>query len=392
MQNSVIDVGRPGPDRAAGRAAASADLLWTILDPFVDPGRVAAAADADFDRELLVSRATAHRLGPLLWRALGKAGARHRLGDQLDGLRVDAAGWAARAHFIPTALARAIDPLTAAGLEPVVYKGPALAMRYPDPATRTMLDLDLLVSHKEFDPATHALVRAGWHLVEERDRYNYEASFVHPEAPRFALELHQAFDTWHIRSTALDSAATWRRRRPIDCMGTKAYGFDPVDELITVAAHAAKPQHWFGVGMWASDILVLLREGRAAGMDWELVARRAGEFQCRGILAVAVAHAALAGVEAPAELLAGMPRQEWRRAALAPILSKQWLMASPTFRDRRRAMYALPDRWRQRAGLMLGETPFAPAYKQPLLLAARLAVSVRGFIRLVTRRQKVAIL
>ena len=47
--------------------------------------------------------------------------------------------------LIPRALALAVRPLTDAGLEPVVFKGPAVAARYPKPGLRPMEDIDLLL-------------------------------------------------------------------------------------------------------------------------------------------------------------------------------------------------------------------------------------------------------
>ena len=68
------------------------------------------------------------------------------LGDDRAALKGTADAFAMEALLlIPHAMELAVSPLTAAALEPVVFKGPAVAARYPRPGLRPMEDIDVLL-------------------------------------------------------------------------------------------------------------------------------------------------------------------------------------------------------------------------------------------------------
>ena len=76
-----------------------------------------------------------------------------------DALRMEAL------LLIPRAVALAVRPLTEAGLEPLVFKGPAVAARYPEPGLRPMDDIDLLLPAADHRRALDALAGAGWQVA-----------------------------------------------------------------------------------------------------------------------------------------------------------------------------------------------------------------------------------
>src|SRR6185437_9321276 len=103
-------------------------LLWEACRRDPDPTAIRRALDGGADTAVAVAAAAQHRIGPLLWRALGAAGARDALGldavplgAMTDTLRMEAA------LLIPRAVALSVRPLTDAGFQPVVFKGPAVA-------------------------------------------------------------------------------------------------------------------------------------------------------------------------------------------------------------------------------------------------------------------------
>ena len=124
----------------------TATLLWEACRRDPAPAAVGRALASGADLALALRAAAEHRIGPMLWRALGAADARDALGPErallggvADAFRMEAV------LLIPRAVALAVRPLTDAGLEPVVFKGPALAARYPEPGLRPMEDIDLLL-------------------------------------------------------------------------------------------------------------------------------------------------------------------------------------------------------------------------------------------------------
>ncbi|HEY3843594.1 MAG TPA: nucleotidyltransferase family protein [Acidimicrobiales bacterium] len=92
--------------------------------------------------------------------------------------------------FLPWALDAAARPLVEAGLEPVIFKGPALSMRYPEPGLRPMGDIDSILPVADHDKAVGTLVGLGWKVVRASDHLHYDAVLAHGEIPGLGLELH----------------------------------------------------------------------------------------------------------------------------------------------------------------------------------------------------------
>jgi hypothetical protein len=136
-------------------------------------------------------------------------------------------------------------------------------------------------------------------------------------------------------------------------MGVAAFGLPVEDELVMLAAHAAKPFHHFQRIIWFVDMAVVVEDAGSA-LDWDALAARTRDARCTTALAVALHHARRLGAAVPDELVA-MPRGRWRRAALAPVLDDTWPLIAPSEQMGHRLRYALPDASRDRALLTLGE-------------------------------------
>ena len=170
----------------------TATLLWEACrrEPRADSLRRSLAGGADIG--WAVSAASDHRIGPLLWRALGVAGSLDALGQ--DGAALVGMADASRMEallLLPKAVALAVRPLTDAGLEPVVFKGPAVASRYPEPGFTTH------GRHRPAPPSKpttgaliEALGRAGWQVVGPGGRHTNATVLTHGEVPSFFLEVH----------------------------------------------------------------------------------------------------------------------------------------------------------------------------------------------------------
>jgi hypothetical protein len=315
--------------RSAGALSvnrATAMLLWEACRRDPDPAafRRALNCGADIDRAL--TAAVEHRIAPLLWRAFGAADARDALGSSravlcgmADSFRMEAV------LLIPRAVALAVRPLTKAGLEPVVFKGPAVAARYPEPGLRPMEDIDLLLPRRDHQRALAALAAAGWRVVRPGGADRYDTVLLHDEVPSLSLELHYGLEGTSQRVTALDPEALWERRRPIACAGTPAFGLPLADELVVLAAHAGKPHHGFVRLAWIADLAMIVGDAAESGtpVDWEHVRAMAAESQCLTVVAAALALAGHVGVEAPAGLFP-LPTKGWRGVAIDQLVSVTW--------------------------------------------------------------------
>ncbi|MHB1710631.1 MAG: nucleotidyltransferase domain-containing protein [Acidimicrobiales bacterium] len=343
------------PDIAGERVRArTADLLWQACRRAPESQAVIDALDAGADAGWATRTAIAQRVGPLLWRAVRDAGCVPRLGTAATALEQVVELYRFEALLLlPEATALAIEPLTGAGIEPVVFKGPAVERRYPAPGLRPMDDIDLLLPPDQHEAARSALLAAGWVVRRASGSDHYDTVLAHPRAGSIALELHYGLEARYERTNGIRIADLWRRREPITCFGVSAWGLALEDEVIALAAHAGKPFHSFSRLVWIADLAMILSEPDSnRAIDWDLVFERAGAARCTTVVAMALALAGHAGVAVPASRFP-VPRRGWQGAALEPLLDASWPLVThevPTFHLR----FALVDGTARRIGLLAG--------------------------------------
>jgi hypothetical protein len=332
-------------DAPTATAEATSMLLWESCRRDPDPAAVRTALTEGADAALAVVAAVEHRIGALLWRALGAAGAVEMLspagatalGHMTDAFLME------ELLLLPRAVALAVRPLTEAGLEPLVFKGPAVAARYPQPGLRPMEDIDLLLLPTDHRCALDALEGAGWQAARVASAEHYDTVLIHDQVPSFSLEVHYGLERAPDKVTALDPAALWARREPLDCAGTPAFGLSLVDELVVLAAHAGKPFHGFTRLIWIADLAMIVGDAGARGapVDWDGVCALARQAQCLTVVGAALQLAHRVGVDAPAELFP-LPSHGWRGHALRQLLSVTWPLRTHEL-HRYRLNYALTD-------------------------------------------------
>ncbi|MHB8437634.1 MAG: nucleotidyltransferase domain-containing protein [Acidimicrobiales bacterium] len=338
-----------------GTRSATADLLWAAIRRTPEPSEVHGALDRGADVEVALRAAARHRILGLLWRALGVAGSLEALGTHAQAVAELVELQRMRdLLLVPEALERAVQPLTKAGMEPVVLKGPTVARRYPDLGLRPYDDLDVLVPRGDHARAIAVLGAAGWELVRTSRRDRYDSVLRHPAVPGMPLELHYGLDGWYDRANTLRADELWRRRVPVSLSGVEAFGLLPADDLVMLSAHAAKPYHGFDRLVWVADLVMLTGdlEEHAEMMDWQSVRDLAVVSRCTTAVGVALALAAMAGAPVRSGFLP-LPVDGWRAAALASVVDRQWpLQESPPIHLR----FALADSRRRRAALLVGYT------------------------------------
>jgi hypothetical protein len=329
-------------------------LLWESCRRDPDPIAVRHALTEGADTGLAVAAAAKHGIVALLWRALGVAEVRDALGPEATVLRAVSDACRMEALLlIPHAVALSVQPLTEAGLEPVIFKGPAVAGCYPEPGLRPMGDIDLLLPVADHARALKALRRAQWQVVRTGGAGHYDTQLVHSHVPSLSLELHYGLEPSSERVTALDPAALWERRVPLDCAGTPAFGLASADELVVLAAHAGKPFHGFTRLMWIADIAMVVGDAVADGsaMDWDAVHAAAEEARCLRVVGAALELARRVGVDAPSEYFP-LPTHGWRGRTLRQLLSVTWPLTAHEL-HRYHLTYALTDAPTQRVRSLL---------------------------------------
>ncbi len=363
----------------------SARLLWSACRRWPDPRQVRQAIEVGVDAEATVAASLGHRIGGLLWRALSSAGALETLGEGLPRLaRVADVQRLREVLLVPRALELSVAPLTDAGFEPVVLKGPGVAVRYPEPGLRPFDDLDLLLPPAQHDDALAVLGMAGWRLVRPQARDRYDSVLVHREVPDMPLELHYSFEAWYDRASSLRAEELWSRRRPVEVFGVQGFALAPFDELVMLCAHAAKPYHCFSRLVWVADLAMVLGDltERGEPLDWDRVRELAIQSRCRTALAAALSLAQLAGAPSPSDLRV-LPRAGWRGEALRRLVGGEWVLRpAPPIHLR----FALADDRRRRAMLLVGHAHTLPGVRGRLWHLRSLGHFVRRWRDLRRRR------
>jgi hypothetical protein len=332
----------------------TARLLWEACRPVLDEAAFRRALDCGAAVPLAASEATKHRLVGMLWRALRATGALDLLGPERERFEGIAESFRLEALLlIPAAVALAVQPLTDIGLEPVVFKGPAVARRYPEPSLRPMDDIDLLLPRGSHHEALAVLQQAGWTIARAAGPDVYDTVLSHPQVPSLHLDLHYGLEKKSERVTALDPEWLWMRRRPIECAGTRAYGLSPSDEVVVLAAHAGKPYHRFVRLIWIADLAMVAHAEESAGtpIDWCAVHELAQEAGCLTVVGTALSMARRAGVEVPGDLF-HLPARGLRGATIRRLTAESWPLTQLDVRNYR-LNYAIVDRLDQRLNLLL---------------------------------------
>jgi hypothetical protein len=162
---------------------AGAALLRICANPDGDHRAGLSVLSAEAWRAL-VSLACEKRVSPLVKRAIARAGLHRGMPEDAGAnLHSDARWHGVHALKLAYALARLTEKLGAAGMAPIALKGVRLACRdYPDPALRTMRDLDLLVLPEQAEAAQALLLgEPGYELAPWAGRYGIEYGHQLPE-------------------------------------------------------------------------------------------------------------------------------------------------------------------------------------------------------------------
>lgn len=253
---------RPVPDANAPVARLAAAL--NPADPHTD--RVLASSDAGVLE--IVEEARRHRVSGLLSRALNEGGRLAALTDEArETLRRDVLAQALLRSSLETGLAAAADALDGAGITFLLLKGAALGPTiYPEPALRSMTDVDLLVAPRDVDHALAVLGAAGFALPAPEERRFWAASYYNvplgmPEG-QSVLEIHWSIAQEHRHRP--DVRGLFARARAITWGGRTVHVPGPSDMLLHQALHHA--YHYFEPKLlWIHDHALLHRAGPDVG-------------------------------------------------------------------------------------------------------------------------------
>lgn len=179
--------------------------------------------------------------GALVWRRLRDSGKREAdCGTELEqAYRIQILDDAVHEHNI----GKAFGLMRAAGIEPVLVKGWAIARQYPEPGLRHYGDIDLCVRAGQFRAAQQVLESA--------------------EGRALWVDLHEGFSTLDGR----DEEELYARSALVRVGETNVRVLSEEDHLRVLCLHLLRHGAWRP--LWLCDVGVAL-ESRTANFDWRL--------------------------------------------------------------------------------------------------------------------------
>ena len=176
-----------------------------------------------------------------------------------------------------------IEALSAEGIEPVLLKGAALAYTaYPDPALRSMGDIDLLVPPCQIEDARATLLNHGF-LAEAGDEgTDHHLPPLQSPNGHVRVELHhsllQRSSPYHVDTGEIRSRCMY-----VEIGQTEAIVLDPTDALQHACLHLSYSHlyRWFPL-RGLVDILALASMGPTPSVDWHLFLDSSKRWRTQG--------------------------------------------------------------------------------------------------------------
>jgi hypothetical protein len=265
----------------------------------------------------LVELAVEHRVAPLVFAALrdlrdvDPEAMRHLTAAHLDNRL--------RRTRMDADLRYFAEVVATTGVPWLVVKGAAVAaLLYDPPETRTVGDLDVLVSPADFRTVVDALERAGhpvddanWELVR-RDLAG-QLHFWLPEGSSLDLHWHLLYSRVDQERSPVRTDALLARRRPVVPAPIAYSTLDAVDTLVHLALHAAG-----GGGDQLSWLVDIHRASADPGVRWSAVVERARGWQVElAVGTMLLRNRAELGTPVPAWVLHDLLPRPWQEAVAA---------------------------------------------------------------------------
>ncbi len=268
-------------------------ILCAVTRQELSPEHRAAVAELTAPRRRpvdwrrVVETAERHGVAPIVGANLARCGAGER------GLPAALAGRLELALYENAAvkerdgarLAAVISRLAAEGLETLLVKGAALDLLvYEQPAWAVSRDLDLSVRRVAGAPRGEE----DWDLRRPLYAQGIECDYLtHHDVTMNGL-------------LPIPFARIWRDARPVRLRGAAAWAMAPEDLVIALAVNACRKRYFHLKCMFSLAEAV----GRSPGLDWKVLAEKARDYGCRGIVHAAFSAArATLGLALPAAFL-----------------------------------------------------------------------------------------
>jgi hypothetical protein len=219
-------------------------------------------------------------------------------------------------------LGRFSDTMKAAGIPFITLKGAALApLLYGSVDLRPMVDVDVLIRHRDWPEVRDALTASGYRLPESKAAEYWLANYFNmavttPGEPPAYFDLHWSLGQ-EVRY-AVDEDGIWSRAVPYEVEGREMLRLSDEDLLLNLLLHLG--YHYFDARLlWLWDIRLLCLK---RPIDWEVAFARARKWKMFTVFAIGLGYVekVLPG-SVPAEVLRAVRPGALRRALLGPLRS-----------------------------------------------------------------------
>ena len=265
---------------------------WTFLcqcaSPQFSSPEIASLVQAGFDWKILLDLADSHGMQGVLAKRLEEltfvgvpASAREQLQLRMRAQHLFSLSMTAE-------LFRILQDFSVDLIDAILVKGPLISvLAYGDPAVRSYVDLDLLVSHRDIARAVRRMLAMGFHsdipeVAIRAGKIPGEYLFRRP-GTQCIVELHTEH-TFRYYPKPMPIEDMFARRRSVLVDGREMPALSLEDELILNCIHGAK--HFWERLMWVSDIAAVV--ARHPEINWDVAERSAAQVGADRMLRVGV--------------------------------------------------------------------------------------------------------
>lgn len=315
-------------------------VLLDLMQAPTDPRAVDLAGLSEMDWSALVDLAQQHRCAAYLAHFAARAGAT----DMPERLRYLRQRIVHRSMNIQRECLAIHRILSEAGIHHLFLKGVPLALRdYPEPWTRPMRDIDVLVEPGRLEDAHRLLVAAGGEMQAYADapvEQDDERKHLHPvHSPNRILpvEIHYKLILPTVALTRealawLDSEV-WREPATVKLADASL----PVPAIEVLLAHLIIHgilDHELNNGpLFVTDIVHLLRNNRIDGERWHRLVERLGLHQAVALTASLLPQPEQAVLAAGGPPALSLPRETARLLMLQPAARRNQLKLEATLAE-----------------------------------------------------------
>lgn len=303
-------------------------------------------ASLKLDWAAFVRKATSHGLAGLAGHTLNRLRPDLLPSDFQDAFRLFIEQTREKNSRLCGDLLEIVNLLRGAGIEPLVFKGPVLAIQaFGDLGLREFRDLDFLIRDRDLDDARDVLADFGYqpsaNLSPSQQRliHHLQGQEILFKPGRGTIEPHTRLISVKM-ALDIDYEGFWSRAVFTEISGHPVLSFCPEDNLLVLAIHGCK-ELWWDI-KWACDVAHFI--AAHPDLDWDTIATRARKQGCyRMLLLTTLIARQFFKADVPDWHAAGEDEDTTMRAMITRIVSR-WGADDPGGPPSNKQLSG--DRWR----------------------------------------------